>query len=42
VAVARDGARMCALRVRGDGDEAVRTGPDLVPGLADAIAATFR
>jgi hypothetical protein len=42
VAVGRGGGRMCALRVRGDGDEAVRTGADLVPGLADALAATFR
>jgi hypothetical protein len=42
VAVGRDGGRMCALRVRGEGDDEVRTGADLVPGLADALAATFR
>ena len=42
VAVARSGATMCALRLRGADDESVLTGPDLVPGLADALAATFR
>ncbi len=46
VSVLRDGVRMCTLRVRGadpampDGD-AVVSGADLVPGLAEALAATF-
>jgi hypothetical protein len=46
VSVMRDGTRICTLRVRGadpsmpDGD-AVVSGPDLVPGLAEALAATF-
>ena len=42
VAVTRSGETMCALRLRGADDESVLTGPDLVPGLADALAATFR
>lgn len=43
VAVDREGNRMCALRLRSQDDpEQVRTGPDLVPGLADALAATFQ
>jgi hypothetical protein len=43
VAADRDGHRMCALRLRSqDSADAVRTGPDLVPGLAEALAATFR
>jgi hypothetical protein len=42
VAVLRDGSRDCALRMRAhDRDEAVLSGPDLVPGLADALAATL-
>lgn len=42
VAADRHGQRMCALRLRGADTEAeVRTGVDLVPGLADALAATF-
>lgn len=42
VAVMRDGSRSCALRLRAHDDEtSVLTGPDLVPGLADALAATF-
>ena len=41
-AVSRDGHRMCALRLRGAADESVLTGPDLVPALCDALAATFR
>jgi hypothetical protein len=42
VAADRDGHRMCALRLRSqDTPDAVRTGPDLVPALADALAATF-
>ena len=41
-AVSRDGQRMCALRLRGADDDSVLTGPDLVPGLSDALAATFR
>jgi hypothetical protein len=42
VAVARDGLAMCAVRARGADDDAVLTGPDLVPALAEALAATFR
>ncbi|POX55549.1 hypothetical protein C3489_09520 [Streptomyces sp. Ru71] len=42
VAVLRDGARESALRLREkDSPTEVLTGPDLVPGLADALAATF-
>ncbi|MER6911581.1 PPA1309 family protein [Streptomyces sp. NPDC000594] len=42
VAVLRDGARESALRLRAkDSPTEVLTGPDLVPGLADALAATF-
>jgi hypothetical protein len=41
-AVSRDGHRMCALRLRAAEDESVLSGPDLVPGLCDALAATFR
>ncbi len=41
-AAGRDGHRMCALRLRGADDDSVLTGPDLVPGLCDALAATFR
>ncbi|MGV1003500.1 MAG: PPA1309 family protein [Candidatus Nanopelagicales bacterium] len=42
VAVSRAGARMCALRLRqADTPEEVRTGEDLVPGLAEAMLATF-
>lgn len=42
VAVLRDGSRECALRARGhDSPDAVLSGPDLVPGLADAVAATL-
>ncbi len=43
VAVLRDGGRSCALRARGhDSLDAVLTGPDLVPGLVDALAATLQ
>ena len=43
VAVLRDGSRMAALRLREhDRDEAVLTGPDLVPRLTEALAATLR
>lgn len=43
VAADRAGQRMCALRLRSaDTAEDVRAGEDLVPGLAEAIAATFR
>lgn len=43
VAVLRDGTRSAALRMRAHDDEtSVLTGPDLVPGLADALAATLR
>ena len=42
VAVLRDGTRECALRARShDVPDAVLTGPDLVPGLAQALAATL-
>lgn len=42
VAVLRDGGRECALRFRAhDSDQAVLSGADLVPGLADALAETF-
>jgi len=42
VAVLRDGARESALRLREkDSPTEVVTGPELVPGLADALSATF-
>ena len=42
VAVLRDGARESALRLREkDSPTEVLTGPELVPGLADALSATF-
>ncbi|XVQ12856.1 PPA1309 family protein [Spirillospora sp. CA-255316] len=42
VGVLRDGTRHAALRLRRhDVDDEVLLGPDLVPGLADALAATF-
>ncbi|MFF3907473.1 PPA1309 family protein [Streptomyces sp. NPDC001848] len=42
VAVLRDGARESALRLREkDSPTEVLTGPDLVPGLAEALVATF-
>ena len=42
VVVLRDGRRMCALRLRShDGDADVLVGEDLVPSLADALAATL-
>ena len=42
VAVLRDGARESALRLREkDSSTEVLTGADLVPGLAEALAATF-
>ncbi|MCZ7458090.1 PPA1309 family protein [Streptomyces sp. WMMC940] len=42
VAVLRDGARESALRLREkDSPTEVLTGADLVPGLADALSATF-
>jgi hypothetical protein len=42
VAVLRDGTRSAALRMRAHDDEtSVLSGPDLVPGLADALAATL-
>ncbi|MFF4020585.1 PPA1309 family protein [Streptomyces sp. NPDC001843] len=42
VAVLRDGTRESALRLREkDSPTEVLTGPDLVPGLADALTATF-
>jgi electron transfer flavoprotein alpha/beta subunit len=42
VAVLRDGAREAAIRLREkDSPTEVLTGPDLVPGLAEALAATF-
>ncbi|WP_189783874.1 PPA1309 family protein [Streptomyces capitiformicae] len=42
VAVLRDGSRDCAIRLREkDSPTEVLTGPELVPGLAEALAATF-
>ena len=42
VVVTRDGARMCALRLRShDHDDQVLVGEELVPRLADALRATF-
>ena len=42
VAVLRDGSRSAALRMRAHDDEtSVLSGPDLVPGLADALSATL-
>ncbi|TDC62251.1 hypothetical protein E1200_26430 [Actinomadura sp. GC306] len=42
VGVLRDGHRHAALRLRRhDSDDEVLTGPDLVPALAEALAATF-
>ena len=42
VAVLRDGTRAAALRMRDHDDEnAVLSGPDLVPSLADALGATL-
>ncbi|MFJ7900971.1 PPA1309 family protein [Streptomyces sp. NPDC096198] len=42
VAVLRDGARDAAVRLREkDSPTEVLTGPDLVPGLAEALSATF-
>ncbi|MEU8587764.1 PPA1309 family protein [Streptomyces sp. NPDC048664] len=42
VAVLRDGTRESALRLREkDSPKEVLTGPDLVPGLAEALSATF-
>jgi hypothetical protein len=42
VAVLRGGAHVCALRHRGhDDDGSVAVGPDLVPGLVAALAATL-
>ncbi|MDQ1605322.1 MAG: hypothetical protein QOE01_3167 [Actinomycetota bacterium] len=43
VAVLRDGTRSAVLRMRSHDDEqSVLSGPDLVPGLADALASTLR
>jgi hypothetical protein len=50
VAVTKDGAQMSVLRLRGapgadgpsDSEDSVLTGHDLVPGLAEALLATFR
>jgi hypothetical protein len=42
VAVLRDGSRAAALRMRAhDEEQAVLSGPDLVPGLADALGSTL-
>ncbi|MDB1086835.1 PPA1309 family protein [Streptomyces sp. ACA25] len=42
VGVLRDGKRESAIRLREkDSDTEVLTGPDLVPGLAEALTATF-
>lgn len=43
VAVLRDGSRAAAIRMRAHDDESsVLSGPNLVPGLADALAETLR
>jgi hypothetical protein len=43
VAVLRDGAAACVLRARGhDADDDLVAGPDLVPGLTAALAATLQ
>ncbi|HET9656616.1 MAG TPA: PPA1309 family protein [Kineosporiaceae bacterium] len=40
--VLRDGGRMCAIRSRGhDSDDQVAVGPDLIPGLTEALAQTL-
>lgn len=42
VGVLRDGPAWCALRTRAhDSDDAVGQGPDLVPGLVEAVRATL-
>ena len=42
VVVTRDGGSMCAVRMRShDTDDQVLTGESLVPGLVDALRATF-
>jgi hypothetical protein len=42
VAVLRDGSSICLLRQRDhDSDDAVATGPDIAPGLVQALQATF-
>jgi hypothetical protein len=42
VVVTRDGRRMCVVRLRShDSDDAVLVGDDVVPRLADALAATL-
>lgn len=42
VAVLRDGSSACLLRQREhDSDDAVATGPDIAPGLVEALRATF-
>jgi len=42
-AVLRDGTNGCAVRSRGlDVDSQVASGPDLVPGLVEALASTLR
>ncbi len=41
-AVLRDGPTICLLRQRDhDSDDAVATGPDIAPGLVEALKATF-
>lgn len=42
VAVLRDGSRACAMRFRShDSDDSVLVGAELIPGLVNALAATF-
>lgn len=41
VAVVRDGTRAAVLRLRGEREEELLTGPDLAPHLADALLATL-
>ncbi len=41
-AATRTGAAYCALRLRAhDADDAVLTGPELVPGLVELVRATL-
>jgi hypothetical protein len=42
VGVLRDGAQECVMRMRAYDDEnAIMAGPDLLPGMAEALALTF-
>ena len=42
MAVLREGASICLLRQREhDSDDAVATGPDIAPGIVEALRASF-